>query len=234
MIRVSFSLIGITLLLTIYSAFLPILYSLLALANWSKFSQDFEWASYWGALLPSSQMNSSQFWRVFTAPLLHIDFNHLLSNLVILMIAIFLKIWQENCKNFTILSFPLSHYFKSSYDWFSPVYLVLWGGIISSVRVIIGIEAWSLGLSGVAMMYLSRFCTLLAFQDIFPHHSSTTKRQLMQTITLSISPWLLALSSLEDRIDLSSHLIGTTLGSIYGFWMAKTSSSRMSGDRGNI
>ncbi|MAA78864.1 MAG: hypothetical protein CL916_06355 [Deltaproteobacteria bacterium] len=234
MIRVSFSLIGMTLLLTIYSAILPIFYSLYALANWSKFSQDLEWASYWGALLPSSQMDSAQVWRVFTAPILHIGLNHLLSNLVILMVAVFLKLWQANHKDFTILPFTLSHYFKSAHDWLSPVYLILWGGIVSSTRVIIGIEAWSLGLSGVVMMYLSRVCTLLASQSIFKQERSTKKGHLLRSVTLFILPWLLALISLEDRIDLSSHLIGTTLGSIYGFWMAKTSSSRMSEDRGKM
>lgn len=245
MIRGSFSLIIVILIRTVYLASLPILYSLWALESQHRFSTDIKWAAHWGALLPSSQMTFTESWRVFSASLLHIDFSHLLSNLILLMVALLLQCWRTKHNFYTTQSLSLTYFFKSFHEYLAPIYLLCWGGLVSTIRVFMGIEAWSLGLSGVAMMYLSQTCTCLAYQFTFCQYTSvkrftpssaspSRKLHYIKMIALFLLPWLLAFSSLDADIDLSSHLIGTGLGCIYGIWKARYSCSCMSGESGKI
>jgi hypothetical protein len=83
--------------------------------------------------------------------------------------------------------------------------------MIAGLRVLCGIEAWSLGLSGVAMACLSKECIELAFYLEQLNH--------YRRLVLCLLPWGLAVSSFGNEIDISSHLIGTLLGTFWGIWV---------------
>ena len=233
MIRSSFSFICVATLRTCYQASLAIILSLWALSNRSAFNDELKWAFHSGALLPSSLMNYAESWRVFTAPLLHINLSHLLSNLILLTIA---NILQDLVKK-TDFSGNFESKYKQiivTHDWLSPIYLLIWGSFISSLRTIIGVDAWSVGLSGVAMMLVSKSCILLAAKTVQQQDIVTMSFNFSQRLFLCVAPWLLVLASIDKEIDFSSHVIGAATGSLYGFWLAKTSCSLIRGESEKI
>ena len=230
MIGSSFSFIYVATRRVCYQASLAIIFSIWALKNKSAFDYELHWASHWGALMPSSLMTFSESWRIVTAPLLHVSLSHLLSNLTLLFIATTLQGLEKNTQ---FKSFGAYYrQFAVTHDWLSPIYLLGWGCVITSVRTIIGVEAWSLGLSGVAMMFVSKSCLQLATRA--NKHHEELKISFSQRLFLCLAPWILALASCDEKIDFSSHVIGTALGSFYGFWLAKTSYSSIKGESGKI
>ena len=233
MIGSSFSFIYVATVRVCYQASLAIIFSLWALSNRLTFDDELQWAFHWGALLPSSSMSYTESWRIFTAPLLHISYSHLLSNLTLLIIATLLQCLEKKIKYSKGFG-SNQRQFAVTVEWLSPIYLLGWGCVVSSIRTIIGVEAWSLGLSGVAMMFFSKSSVLLATRALQDQDKCSIRLNFLQRLFLYISPWLLSLVSIDEKIDLSSHLIGTALGSLYGFWLAKTSWSSIRGESGKI
>jgi membrane associated rhomboid family serine protease len=193
MINPSTKLIRSTLIKTTLIVLPPFIITVWAQYQLQFFSNDLDWAEYYGALLSSSKMNFNEGWRLLIAPLLHYNIKHLLSNT--LLIAIATLIDEASVKSHT--------YFLKLLSDISRVYL--WGAFIALMRVTWGVEAWSMGLSGAALALLSQQLCRVALSSQVSHP--------LQKLFLYLAPWGLILIDIRDNVDLVSHILGVGLGS---------------------
>lgn len=197
MINPSLRLISSALFISSILLSIPSIFTLWAKSLSNTFENKIIWAEYCGALLPSSIMSLSESWRVFTAPLLHGHGSHLLSNGLLLFLAMVIE-YRYTAQNRNI---------RSILTLLGQIYLC--GVIIASLRVLWGVEAYSMGLSGAALAMLTHHIYKACF-------CSQTKHYLYHGLIL-LSPWGLAIMDMGKQVDVTSHLFGVIIGSIWAF-----------------
>ncbi len=135
-----------------------------------------------------------QWWRVLTAPLLHVSFAHLIGNGVALLLV-------------GLLLEPIV-----GSGWFALIYVL--GGICGALTSI-GLNPHgvvSVGASGAIMCVLSS-CLVLSF-----HAASADRRRRMQMLSLRVMiPALLPTASSHGHVDYSAHIGGVVAGLVLGF-----------------
>jgi membrane associated rhomboid family serine protease len=192
MINPSTKLIRSALIKTTLIVLTPLIITIWARSQLPFFSNDLDWAQYCGALLPSSKMNYSEGWRLMMAPLLHYNISHLLSNTLLIGIA-------------TLIDGALNKSHTALFKLLTEISRVyLWGAFIALMRVIWGVEAWSMGLSGAALALLSQQLCRVALSSQVSHP--------LQKIFLYLAPWGFVLIDIRDNVDIVSHILGVGLG----------------------
>ena len=79
--------------------------------------------------------------------------------------------------------------------------------VIAALRVIWGVEAYSMGLSGAALALLTHHLYEMCFA-----------LQIIQLLPLGlilIAPWGLAVMDMNPSVDVTSHLIGVGIGAVW-------------------
>jgi rhomboid protease GluP len=139
-------------------------------------------------------LGRGQWWRVLTAPLLHLSVAHLVGNGVALLLV-------------GLLLEPIV-----GSGWFALIYVV--GGICGALTSI-GLNPHgivSVGASGAIMCVLSS-CLVLSF-----HAASAERRKRMQMLSIRVMiPALLPTSSAHGHVDYSAHIGGVVAGLVLGF-----------------
>lgn len=135
-----------------------------------------------------------QWWRVLTAPLLHVSVAHLVGNgIALLLVGLLLE--------------PIV-----GSGWFALIYVL--GGICGALTSV-GLNPHgvvSVGASGAIMCVLSS-CLVLSF-----HAASTEQRRRMQMLSLRVMiPALLPTASSHGHVDYSAHIGGVVAGLVLGF-----------------
>ena len=195
MINSSLRLISSALSISCIILFIPSVFTLWANSLSNTFDDKINWAIYCGALLPSSNMHLAEFWRVFTAPLLHDHISHLFSNGLLIFLALVIA------GQYMTLKID----FRSILTLMKRIYL--WGVIVASLRFFWGVEAYSMGLSGAALAMLTHHIYQMStFSDI----KHTLHRGL-----IFLSPWALAIIDMSKSVDVTSHLFGVAIGAIW-------------------
>jgi rhomboid protease GluP len=133
-----------------------------------------------------------EFWRLFTAPLLHADLEHLTSN------ALF----------FAGLAYLLNGYFGF---WIFPVVSFLVGGLINLVVLqVYPPEVFVVGASGIVYFMASFWLTLYFGIE---RGASKIRRVMNTTAFVTV---LLIPEALQERVSYLSHAVGFGLGIAVG------------------
>lgn len=149
-----------------------------------------------GALAPNPSWEVTNICRVFTAPLLHLNYSHLFSNILLSMVAQY-GLWMQSKTKQTQL------------DIFDLSTLIYSGAVIVGfTRMIIGAHKWSLGGSGGVV-----FALVYVFGSL---HGGQPKNFMGFSKAFWVISLLLLCSfhSTDEGIDHFSHLIGGVAGAL--------------------
>ncbi len=182
---------------------LSTLYTAWAISHRADFIDQVEWAKSFGALTPAGKMSIYQLWRIFTGPLLHLDIYHLCGNGLLLWFTYLILFSQEDVQ--LSLNLNIQHQSLTRLSLFLGSIVYLMAALISVLRVLIGVDSWSIGLSGATLAFLSWVTISLVMSPLTQSWSIKS--------ALFIAPWVIAFNDFSSEVDITSHLIGVVLGS---------------------